>query len=392
MLKGLVQRLFPPNWVGHSYPISWLANETVVPTPVVNPFQALRYTPVYRACTLISCDIARIECTISDESCNSLWQNPSTFMSAYEFRRSLLMNALIWGNGFAIINRTATGELVEFLPVLSEQIQLDLSTGRPRYKTPQYGVVEAEDMLHIRAPGLSGIWGESPVNMCRTSMSLLSAQETMALKNFANAGNPKIAIVHPGKLSPEAMQRIERDYMSRHAGSENAGRPLVMAEGVKVDRISSTLDDTGLEAARRYSIGDVSRIYGVPASYLSENVGSAYGNMEWLSRMYVDSCLRQWIGAIEGEVMRKLAAPGERMSWDLDELIRPGIAETMAALRTGVEAGFITRNEARAELDLDPIDGLDDPVLAKNVGAGGGQTNIGTDTSAQAGSPNDFTT
>jgi hypothetical protein len=53
----------------------------------------------------------------------------------------------------------------------------------------------------------------------------------------------------------------------------------------------------------------------------------------------------------------------------------------MAALRTGVEAGIITRNEARARLDMPPIDGLDDPIVALNMGTGGGQTNLGKDTS-----------
>jgi hypothetical protein len=63
----------------------------------------------------------------------------------------------------------------------------------------------------------------------------------------------------------------------------------------------------------------------------------------------------------------------------------------MSALRTGVEAGFLTRNEARARLDLEPLAGLDEPIVAKNMGTGGGTTNIGTDTSAEAGTPNDFT-
>jgi hypothetical protein len=66
------------------------------------------------------------------------------------------------------------------------------------------------------------------------------------------------------------------------------------------------------------------------------------------------------------------------------------MAETMAALRTAVEAGVMTRNEAREELDLAPLPGLDTPTLALNVGAGGGSTNIGDDTSESAGTPNDF--
>ena len=391
MLKQLAQRVFP-SWFSQGG-IPYAAGDFAWPSggTSVDPMNAFRLTPVYRAVTLIASDIARLHSEIDDPNADSLWQNPSTYMSAFEFRRTMLLNALLWGNSFAVINRTVGGELIELLPALNGEVSLDLTTGVPMYRTTRYGTLPQESVLHVRAPGFSGIWGESPINLCRTSVSLLATQERMALNQYQNAGNPKIAIIHPMKLSPEAMQRIERDYVSRHSGSENAGRPLVMAEGVKVERISSTLDDTGLDAARKYSIADVCRIYGVPASYLSEDVGAAYGNMEWLSRMYVDSCLRQWMSAIDGEVLRKTAQTGSQMYWDVDDLIRPGMAEQMAALRTAVESGVMTRNEARDLLELDPLPGLDEPIVALNMGTGGGTTNIGTDTSAQGGTSNDFT-
>jgi HK97 family phage portal protein len=358
--------------------------------PYIGPLTALRYTPVYRAVTLIAGDIARIELEVSNGGADSLLRSPSPYMSSFELRRTLTMQVLLYGNAFAAINRTRGGELLELIPLEPESVSLDTSGARPVYRTSAYGEVQMADMFHLRAPGLTGLWGESPVALCRTSLQLLAAQEQMALKSFENAGNPKIAIVHPGKLSAEAMQKIERDYMERHAGSVNAGRPLVMMEGAKVERISSTMDDTGLEAARRYSVGDVSRIYGVPASYLSENVGTSYGSMEWLSRMYADACLAPWLAAWASEITAKLATPFDSVVWDTDDLVRPGMAEHMAALRTAVESGVITRNEAREELDLEPLPGLDDPIVALNMGTGGGQTNLGDDTSAQEGTPNDF--
>lgn len=390
MLKQIAQRVFPSWFNQGAFPFPSYDGSGSIGTVYVDPLNAFRLTPVYRAVTLIASDIARLHSEIDDPGADSLWQNPSPWMSAFEFRRTMLLNALLYGNSFAIINRTVGGELIEFIPMMNGEITLDMTSGAPVYRSTRYGTLPQDSVLHVRAAGYSGVWGESPINICRTSVSLLATQERMALSQYGNAGNPKIAIIHPMKLSPEAMQRIERDYVSRHSGSENAGRPLVMAEGVKIERISSTIDDTGLESARKYSIADVCRIYGVPASYLSESVGAAYGNMEWLSRMYVDSCLRQWMSAVEGEVLRKTAQSGSSMYWDTDDLIRPGMAEQMASLRTAVEAGVMTRNEARDVLQLDPLPGLDEPIVAKNMGTGGGTTNLGTDTSANAGTPNDF--
>jgi len=297
------------------------------------------------------------------------------------------MQALLYGNAFAVINRTLGGELLELLPLDIESVSLDLTKPEPVYKTRLYGDVPMSSMLHLRAVGLDGLWGESPVRLCRTSLQILAAQENSQLEVMKNAGNPKLAFVHPGPLSEGARQSISEKFLQHHAGAENAGKPLVLAEGMRVERISSTLDDAGIAAARRYSVEDVSRIYGVPTSYLSEHSANAYGSMEWLSRMYVDACLQHWFSTWSAEIVAKLAPFGSA-TFDSDMISRPSLAEQMAALRTGVESGVITRNEAREYLNLAPLDGLDEPIIAKNMGTGGGQTNIGADTSA--GSVDDF--
>lgn len=384
MLRGLLQRLF----VG---PYSaTLLSEGSGPMPFIGPSNAIRYTPVYRAVTLISNDVARVDLEVSASGADSLLKSPSRWMSAFEFRRAMTMQLLMWGNAFAAINRTRGGELLELILLEADSVTLDVSTGAMVYKTRMYGDLAADQVFHLKAPNVNGIWGESPINLCKTSIQLLAAQEDMALKAYSNAGNPKIALVHPGPLSLEARQRIMQDYEQKHAGTANTGKPLVLAEGMRIERISSTLDDAGLQAARQYSVGDVSRLFGVPASYLSEAVGPTYGTLEWLSRMYVDACLSAWLQVWRSEILTKLATPFDSVTFDTDALVKPGVAEQMAALRTGVEGGFLTRNEAREMLDMEPLEGLDDPIVALNMGTGGGSTNLGTDTSAQEGTPNDF--
>lgn len=348
---------------------------------------SLQHAPVYRAATLIASDIARTPLSVDDRAADSLLRSPSSTATAYDLRRSMQLQALLYGNAACAINRTVGGELLELLPLEPDSYSV-ISQGRTiAYRTVAYGVLAPEQVFHLRAPGISPLWGDSPIGLCKTSIQTLATQERMALESYANGGNPKLAIVHPRQIGPELMQAMEEHYTKKHAGPENAGRPLVLGDGVKVERISSTMDDTGLSSARDYSIDEVCRIFGVPGLYLGKSGGgNAYGSLEWAGRQYVDACLSHWLAAWSAEIEAKLCAPGARASWDTDALTRPGIAEQMAALRTGVEAGVITRNEAREWLDLSPLPGLDEPTLALNVGTGGGTTNIGSDTSEQAGS------
>jgi len=385
VLRNLLQRLFVGPYSATLLP------DSNGPLPFIAPSNAMRYTPVYRAVSLISNDIARVDMEISASGADSLMRSPSRYMSAFEFRRAMTFQLLLWGNAFAAINRTRGGELVELILLETDSVSLDVTSGQLVYKTRAYGDLTPDQVFHLRAPSPHGLWGESPINLCKTSIQLLAAQEDMALKAYSNAGNPKIALVHPGPLSLEARQRIMQDYESKHAGTANTGKPLVLAEGMRIERISSTLDDAGLQAARAYSISDVSRIYGVPELYLGNaSSGNAYGSLEWTGRQYVDGCLAAWLEVWKSEIKSKLADPFSTVLFDVDSLQRPGLAETMAALRTAVEAGFMTRNEARERLDMGPLEGLDDPIIALNMGTGGGQSNLGEDTSEQEGTPNDF--
>lgn len=371
------------NWLGFGqtypyYPAPYEVFTTGEPIPFVSPSTALHFTPVYRAVSLISNDIGRTEAEFVNPNLQRLYDTPNRFQSGYDFRRSLTMQALLYGNAFALINRRRNGEVFELLPLKIGSVTLDVSGKEPVYISTDYGKLATSDVLHIKASLLEGIWSLSPVNLCKTALTIGIGQENTMMGEIKNGNTSKMAIVHPSQINQAARQAIVADYMKNHAGPNNAGKPIVLAENVRVEKISSTANGSEIEVARRYSVQDVSRIYGVPMSYLSETAGSVYGSMEWLSRMYLDSCLSHWFASWSSEYFLKM---NEEPMFDTDYLVRPPISEQFASLRTGIEAGIITRNEARAILDYEPVEGGDEFLTALNLGQGGGQTNIGTDTS-----------
>lgn len=375
MIKSLIKRFFPQ--VYQLPPAYWTGQE-VLQLPYVTPLQALSYTPVYRAVSLISNDVSRTPMTFESLELERLFEKPSQYQSKFDFMRSLTMQALLYGNAFALINRNRKGTPVELLPLSPEGVSLDLSTGSPIYRTHLYGQIPASDIIHIKASLVEGLWSPSPIGLCKTAVTIAYQQEASQLEIIKNGGNPKLAFVHPTQLNAAARQAIIDDYMKHHSGAVNAGKPMVLSENMRVERISSSVEDKGIADARKYSIEDISRIYGVPVTYLSSAAPNNYGSLEWLTRMYLDSCLQHWFSTWSSEIELKL---GEAPIFDTDHIVRPSVAENFAALRTGVESGVISRNEARERLDYDPMEGLDEMIVAKNMGTGGGTTNIGNDTS-----------
>lgn len=351
---------------------------------------SLRVAAAYRAVSLISGDMARLGARVEGGAGDLLEGDPSRYHSQYEFRRAMMVNALLYGNAFAFIARDTRGQPVELQLLLPEEVTLDTTGGTLRYRHSTMGPVELEEMFHVRALGTDGLWGKSPIRTARDSFSLGQNLARTGNAVFSNAGVPKIALVHPGPLSPEAQQRIANSYMERHAGADNAGRPIVLAEGMKVETIGGSLEEAAYVEAANFTVQEIARIYGVPNAYLNATDGGALSGIEALMRIYVEGCLSHWATQWAQEYRRKVMGGVGRVVWDFDVLLRPTLAETMAALRTGVESSVITRNEARARLDLDPVPGGDEFILAKNMGAGGGTTNAGDDTSQTAGAVNDF--
>jgi HK97 family phage portal protein len=345
--------------------------------PFASPASALHFTPVYRAVNLIANDIARTPAEFDSPNLERIWERANRYQSGYDFRRQMTMQALLYGNAFALINRKRNGEIYELVPLAIGSVTLDVTQPTPLYKSTEYGSLTPDNILHIKASPIEGLWANSPIQLCKTAIVIGLNQENNIQKNAENGGMPNMAFVHPAQLNAAARQAIVNDYLKNHTG-KNAGKPIVLAENVKIEKISSTSVAADLEQARKYSISDVSRIYGVPTAYLAETSGSVYGSLEWMGRAYLDACLSHWFEAWKSEYMLKL---NEEPLFDTDFIIRPSLAETFAALRTGVEASIITRNEAREMLDYEPVEGGDEFIVAKNMGQGGGQTNLGNDTS-----------
>lgn len=372
-------------WSGYGWGAAYSGNHRVYadgrPLPMLTQPDALGYPAVFRAVSLVSNDVARLEMEFESSELEALFKRPNPYMSGYELKRQLIMQAMVYGNSFCLINRRVNGALLELVPLRVGSVTLDVTSSPtgPTYKSTDFGTLQPEQILHLRASSLDGLWAQSPLTICSTAVSLgMMTEESNLTATQNGTATDKTAFVHPMNVNQAARQAIQADYLKNHTGSVNAGKPVVLGENMRVDKITGAIN-TAMNDARRYSVEEVGRIFGIPTALLGSTQGNAYGSLEWMGRAYVNSCLSHWIEMFASEVELKL---GERPYFDLDEVERPGVAEAMTAMRTAIEAGILTRNEARDWLDYDPVEGGDEFLQALNLGAGGGQSNAGIDTSS----------
>lgn len=355
------------------------------PEPIAStPAEAL--PAVVRAVNLISADIARLEIVIrgtdgkvipDHPAASILTREASRWQSGFELRRFVTAVALHSGNGLAIIRRANDGTVAELQPVPDGAMNGELTESGIVYRIGNT-TLSSDQVIHVGAypDPLNPAWFRGPLDAARFCMNMAADQESLQ-SSLTKTGVGKIQISHPGAMSDQTVQAIRDAWANMHATAEGAARPLILREGMKAERLGG--DSASNMDARRYSVQEVARAFGVPPEMLFQQGGGALSSQAETARAYVDSALSAWIAAWCAEVQRKLCAPGETVSMDTTPLLRGNLKDAGVSLSKLTLSGIMSPNDARRYIGLDPVDGMDDPTVTMPGGSSAAANEGGED-------------
>jgi HK97 family phage portal protein len=201
------------------------------------------------------------------------------------------------------------------------------------------------------------------------------ATERFGATLFRNGAKMGGVLEHPGKISKEAADRLRSSFDEAHNG-ENAHRTAILEEGLKWSKVSMTADDSQFLETRKYQRSEIAAIFRVPPHMIGDLERATFSNIEQQSLEFVNFTLMPWLHRIEKAIRRDLLTPAERTRmmarFNVANLLRGDAAARAAYYQSGIQQGWMTRNEARhAESDLgvmlNPLEGLDEPLLPLNM-------------------------
>lgn len=374
---------------GHVLPDTWWNWEkpTTANDVVADPYTALGLCPVQRAVSVVAGDVARLPIQIQKyndgrwEECDEypdlddiLNQHTNKYFTSHEWRRHMMTNAMVWGNAFSLISRVA-GEVDELIPVRPWDVQLlpDADRGGWYYRSSEYGDLDPKDVVHWRMPAHQRmLWGESPIVVARRAIELGAQQEIAGMQAFKMPGLGKIAITTKETVGADAIRAMQDAFKYAHGTVEGMLRPIVVQNESDVKQVGQSLTDQDWIAARRFTINQVSQMYGVPPQYLYNLENSTQEQTSEMSRAYVDTCLGSYLASIQTELGFKLLPGREsegryRVWFDTAPLVRGTFSEQVTAIQTAIQSGIMTRNEARAMMGYTPIEGGDEVLIGPNM-------------------------
>lgn len=312
-----------------------------------------------------------------DHPVSQLLSQPNPLLSgSFTLRNTIQAHTLLWGNGYIEINRAQGGKPDSLWPLLPDRTYPEVKDGVLSYITTQDGKiykVPAQDVLHIAGLGFDGLRGYSPIQMARNAVGLGLALEAFGGRFFANDARSGGFLTHPGKLSPEAHQRL-RESMQNQGGLANAHRMKILEEGMQYHAVTISPEDSQFLATRTFAVEEIARLYRVPLHLLqSQSKTTSWGSgIAQMTLGFLQHTLQPWLTRWEQVLSVRLFSEQERrdgyyVRHNVGALLRGDPVQRSqfytAALNS--ETGWMTREEVRALEDLDGVDeGASDEVKA----------------------------
>ena len=266
------------------------------------------------------------------------------------------------------IIRDRKGEPVSLLPWHPDRVTWKLVGNELIYffspidGSKPYGK-SSDDVIHIPGNGFDGEKSYSVISHdAKNSIGIALAADGYSNSFYENGGMPKHLFKTPHKMNPDQQESLRDTYKERYSGPRNAGKPIVLTEGMDMVELSMTSVDAQLLESRRYSAIDIARAFRVPPVLIgAQDTTSSWGSgvseikLGWVT-FFLEPKANLW----EQELNRKLiSSPDEFIEHEFKCFMRGDTKAESEALRQqrgGSQGpGWLTLNEIRRTQNLPPV-------------------------------------
>ena len=354
----------------------------------VSPDSALRLASVYACVRVLSETMASLPLVVYQRRADGgkdkitdhwlyrlLANRPNRFQNPFEWREMLQGHLALRGNAYNQIITNAKGEVVELMPLHPDRIRLELlPSGEYRYRfTDRFGtesILPRGEVWHLRGLSSEGLMGMSPIELARESLGMALAAQDYGARFFANDAKPTGGwIEFPGSFKDSEAKKVFRESYQQAQSGANRGKVLVLENGMKFHEVGVTNKDAQFLELRKFQITDVARLFRVPPHMIGDLDRATFSNIEQQSLEFVMHTMTPWAERWEASIESDLLLEGDdiEVEFDFANLMRGDAASRASYYQSGIQNGWLTRNEARIAENLNPLEGLDEPLRPLNM-------------------------
>jgi HK97 family phage portal protein len=296
---------------------------------------------------------------ITDHPISDLVSNsPNADQTANEFWETITAWLCVAGNAYALIERNGS-RIVALIPLPSDKVEVIRDVHNDLYyrfndrgRAVEY---RPDDILHFKGISFGGDEGISPIKIGAQVLGSALAAEESSAKFLGSGYMPSGVLKSQAELTDTQRDDLGK-ILQQYAGSERAGKVMVLEAGLDYQQISLDPQSVQLLETRRWSAEQILMMLGVPPIVvgLSGDGITAWGTgIEAISRQWLQTGLNPLLVRIERRIKKQLLGPSDRgvfFEFNREAWLQTDSASKIDFLARAVQNGLATRSEARRKL------------------------------------------
>lgn len=308
---------------------------------------------------------------------------PCRGMTPMTWRETLQRHLSLRGNCFCL-KVFSRRRIIELIPIHPDRVTVLISldgvkTFRIHNRNGTYVEKGTDEIWHMFAMSDDGFIGMSPIDVLADTFSIAYEAQLYAAKSMKQDGATGITLSHPGRLKTETRDELKKSWTEQNAGGRNAGKPLLLEEGLTASRLNLTMEQMQFIETRKMQRSEIAAVFRVPPHMIGDLERATFSNIEHQGIEFVSYTVRPWAVRWEEALLTDIISwynePDLFAEFDLDDLSRGDKAGRYAAYSSAINAGWMVRNEARVEENMNKLEGLDEPLEPRNMQNPGGSEN-----------------
>lgn len=309
-----------------------------------------------------------------DGPLSALMKSPNERLSGFELWLWTSSTYDIYGEAFWLKLRDRTGTVRELHPIhptnlithRNEAGEIEYLYGPNRLVIAERDVVVFKNYNPANTRrGLSNLEG--------LRMTLLNedASRRATASWWQKGARPSVILRHPKNLSDPAIERLQKQMDSNHAGADNMGRTLVLEEAMEATVVQLSAEEMQYIESRKLNREEVCASYDVPPPVVHILDKATFSNItEQLRSMYRDTMAPRYElfeSVVDHQLVPEFYPAGDVFSkFNMDEVLRGDFETRATAVGTLIEKGVYKPSEARPMFNLPPA-GPEADVLYGNA-------------------------
>jgi len=293
--------------------------------------------------------------------------DPRVYTSWYEFAKQLFWDYQGCGEAFVYATDYFSSGWPMFMRIIPPPlVNVEMDGSIRRYFVGSVDITA--DVLHIRYKSTIGdARGQGPLDVAGARLTA-SCVLARYVSTMTTSPPPFMTLTTDQQLNETTAQEIATQWATARAA--NAGLPVVLESGLKLETLQVNAKDMALLELAQFTDARICVLLGVPPFLMALPSGDSmtYSNVEQIFEYHDRSQLRTEAVAVMSALSGWALPRGQNVELDREEYTRPPLTERVNAYTALSALGAISPEEIRAieRTFFAAAPAVDSPTLAVN--------------------------